>query len=57
MKKAFVAAPGVRSVNGSDVPANRVIMLTDVEALYDLAQGRILPAPTKPKRARRNERH
>lgn len=49
MKKPFKAAPGVVSVNGAAVPETGVVMLTDAEALYDLAHGNITPeAPKSP---------
>ncbi len=40
-KKSFRAAPGVAAVNGEAVPADGVVWLTDIEALYDLAHGNI----------------
>lgn len=49
MKKLYRAAPGVATVNGSDVPETGLIRLTEAEALFDLAHGRIvLEAPALP---------
>jgi hypothetical protein len=45
MKKPFKAAPGVATVNGMAVPETGVVMLTETEALYDLAHGRISANP------------
>jgi hypothetical protein len=48
MKKPFKAAPGVATVNGAAVPSSGVVMLTEAEARYDLAHGRISPEAADP---------
>lgn len=48
MKKAYKAAPGVRVVNGEAVPKNRIVMLTEAEALYQIAHGNVDPPGPKP---------
>lgn len=40
-KRDYDVAEGVPWVNGTRVPANRVVSLKDAEAHYDLALGRI----------------
>jgi len=40
-KRDYDVAEGVSWVNGTRVPANRVVTLTEAEARYDLALGRI----------------
>ena len=51
MKKLYLVAPGVAKINGAPVPPNRRMALTDTEALYDHANGRLtLLPPRKPAR-------
>ena len=40
-KRDYDVAEGVPWVNGKRVPANRIVTLTEAEARYDLALGRI----------------
>jgi hypothetical protein len=40
-KRDYDVAEGVPWVNGTRVPANRIVSLTEAEAHYDLALGRI----------------
>ncbi|WEK04562.1 MAG: hypothetical protein P0Y65_20700 [Candidatus Devosia phytovorans] len=52
-RTSYLVADGVEWVDGKPVPANRRMSLTDAEALYDLAQGRIaLPPPRQPRKPR-----
>lgn len=54
-KTIYRVAPGVAEINGKKVPTSRKVTLTEAEALYDLAHGRIeVEAPAKP--ARRSRR-
>ncbi|WP_029065622.1 hypothetical protein [Labrenzia sp. DG1229] len=49
-KKTYYVAAGVEIVNRAPVPKNRRVRLTESEAIYDLALGRISarkPAVTK----------
>ena len=41
MKKPYRVADGVDWVNGARVPKNRIVTLTDAEALYERGLGRI----------------
>lgn len=48
-KKTFAVADGVNWINGAEVPDSREVSLSDAEALYDKALGRIAEkAPAKP---------
>lgn len=49
--KKYIVADGVDWINGKRVPADRVVHLTEREALYDLALGRVSEA-TEPRRSR-----
>ncbi len=44
-KSPFAVAEGVAWVNGALVPADRVVHLTEAEAVFDLGLGRIAPTP------------
>lgn len=47
-QKIYRVAEGIGHVNGAPVPANRQVRLSDGEAAYDLALGRIfLAVPTQ----------
>lgn len=46
-KQTYLVAEGVPFVNGRAVPADRRVALTSAEAAFDLALGRIAPAPIK----------
>lgn len=48
-QKLYRVAEGIGHVNGAPVPANRQVRLSDGEAAYDLALGRIEPV-AMPKR-------
>lgn len=52
MKKLYQVAPGVTEINGAPVPSNRRVSLTDAEALYDLAHGRLELVRKPPARPR-----
>lgn len=41
--KTYLVREGVGWINGARVPANRIVTLTDAEALYDKGIGRIEP--------------
>lgn len=56
MHQLYLAAPGVAEINGAPVPANRRVRLTEAEALYDLAHGRLALLPARRKKADDNER-
>ena len=55
MKTLYVVAPGVTEINGAPVPSNRRMSLTEAEALYDLAHGRLQPAPPRKTAAKDGE--
>ncbi len=42
-KSPFALAEGVAWVNGAPVPTDRVVHLTEAEAVFDLGLGRIAP--------------
>ncbi|MCR6672199.1 hypothetical protein [Devosia ginsengisoli] len=52
MKKLYLVAPGVTTINGAPVPGNRRMSLTEAEARYDLAHGRLSLAPARRPRAK-----
>jgi len=52
-KKDYSVAARVNRVNGQPVALSGRVSLTDVEALYDRALGRIQPAATPQRRRRR----
>lgn len=41
-KKNYPVAPGIKRINGEDVKGRKTMLLTPAEALFDLAQGRLL---------------
>lgn len=45
--KKYLVREGVDWINGARVPADRIVALTDAEALYDKGLGRIEPLPAK----------
>ncbi|MCF1502909.1 hypothetical protein L0F51_03900 [Afifella sp. H1R] len=45
VKTEYIVADGVEWVNGARVPATRRVRLTEAEALYDRALGRIAAVP------------
>lgn len=53
MKTEYLVSAGVAEINGLPVPKDRRMMLTDAQALYDLAHGRLTRLPrrrrTRPK--------
>lgn len=51
-KKQYLVADGVTHVNGAPVPENRKVTLTDAEALYERAVGRVSPIQAKPRKRR-----
>ncbi|WP_338606860.1 hypothetical protein V6617_10115 [Pelagibacterium nitratireducens] len=52
-KKDYSVAARVNRVNGRAVSRSGRVSLTDAEALYDRALGRIRPAPIPQRRRRR----
>lgn len=52
-KNIYRAAPGVDEVNGQPVPVSGRVSLTETEALYDLAHGRIAEEPVVARRQRK----
>jgi hypothetical protein len=51
--KPYRVREGVAWVNGARVPDDRMVMLDDVAARFDLEQGRIEPAASSPARSGR----
>lgn len=51
--RQYRARPGVTTINGAKVPANRIVTLTDRQARYDLDHGRIEPVRKARRRARK----
>ncbi len=47
--KTYRVAEGIGHVNGAPVPTNRKVSLSDQEALFDQALGRITPIRTAKK--------
>lgn len=45
--KNYLVREGVDWINGARVPADRIVSLTDAEALYDMGLGRIEALPAK----------
>lgn len=56
LKTIYRVAAGVPEINGKPVPSSRKVTLTDAEALYDLAHGRITAEVPAVKPARRSRR-
>lgn len=54
--KRYRVADGVAWVNGRTVPENRIVSLTEAEALFDLAHGRITPTGARRPRTKRKTR-
>ncbi|MEP3049418.1 MAG: hypothetical protein ABJL55_16340 [Roseibium sp.] len=48
-KKSYEVAERISVVNGAPVPDDRIVKLTDKEAMFDLANGRISPIVPKSK--------
>ncbi|MFN4098151.1 MAG: hypothetical protein ACK4GT_00105 [Pararhodobacter sp.] len=51
--RQYRVRPGVTAVNGQKVPSNRLVMLSDVQARYDLDHGRIEPVKRPRSRKRK----
>lgn len=57
-RKNYRVADGVTRINGAPVPASRRVSLTDAEALYERALGRLAPEPhAEPGPAKRRGRN
>lgn len=55
-KRAYRVRDDVERINGKTVPADRMVYLTETEALFDRALGRLVPAQLKrPRRRRKRE--
>ncbi len=52
-KIKYIINDGVEWMNGKKVRGQKTIDLTETEALFDLAQGRITPADTAPAKPRK----
>lgn len=52
-KKPYRVRDGVDRINAARVPADRIVHLTDAEALFDRGLGRIEPMQIKRPRRRR----
>lgn len=45
--RQYKVAPDIGCVDGKPVPGNRIVTLSEDQALYDLAMGRISPVEAK----------
>ena len=50
--KTYTVADGVEWINGAPVPESREVDLSEAEALYDLALGRIREKPARRTKAK-----